>query len=102
MSKQSNPTHELLEMIFKDIVVTAADNATKKAKAVLLEEADAYRVTLEILRNHDLQDAEAYEEVRINSSRLDEIEKTINEGKHCPELDYAKEIIQLNTLDKLI
>ena len=102
MANQTNPNHELLELIFKDITVETADSAIEKAKATLLEEADAYRVTLEILKNHDLQDAEVYEEVRINSSRLDEIEKTIDEGKHCPELDYAKEIIQLNTLDKLI
>lgn len=102
MTTQTNPTHELLDLIFKDITVEASASATAKVNAVILEEADAYRVTLEILRNHDLQDAEVYEEVRINSTRLDELEKAVKEETENADLIYAKEVIQLNTMDKLL
>lgn len=102
MTTQTNPNHELLDLIFKDITVEASASAIAKVNAVILEEADAYRVTLEILRNHDLQDAEVYEEVRINSTRLDELEKAVKEETENADLIYAKEIIQLNTMDKLL
>lgn len=102
MTTQTNPNHELLDLIFKDITVEASASAIAKVNATILEEADAYRVTLEILRNHDLQDAEVYEEVRINSTRLDELEKAVKEETENADLIYAKEIIQLNTMDKLL
>lgn len=98
-----NTPNSLMDLIFNNIKVESRDvKAIEQVKKTLLEEAVAYRTTIEVLKSYELDTAEVADEVAMSSGFLDEIEKAINENKDNDAVNYAVEVIQLNSINDII
>lgn len=98
-----NTPNSLMDLIFNNVKVQSRDvKAIEQVKKTLLEEAVAYRTTIEVLKSYELDTAEVADEVAMSSGFLDEIEKAINENKDNDAVNYAVEVIQLNSINDII
>lgn len=98
-----NTPNSLMDLIFNNIKVQSRDvKAIEQVKKTLLEEAVAYRTTIEVLKSYELDTAEVADEVAMSSGFLDVIEKDINENKDNDAVNYAVEVIQLNSINDII
>src|SRR5699024_3157685 len=98
-----NTPNSLMELIFNNVKVQSRDvKAIEQVKKTLLEEAVAYRTTIEVLKSYELDTAEVADEVAMSSGFLDEIEKAIKENKDNDAVNYAVEVIQLNSINDII
>ena len=97
-----DPTQELMELIFKEELVKSSSPAIEQVREKLLSENQGYKDTIEILNNHKMQNEEIYNEVRIGADRLAEIVTDIKAGVDNQYVNYAVEIVQLNTIDSIL
>ena len=98
-----NTPNSLMDLIFNNIKVESRDvKAIEQVKKTLLEEAVAYRTTIEVLKSYELDTAEVADEVAMSSGFLDLIEKDIKENRHNDAVNYAVEVIQLNSINDII
>ena len=98
-----NTPNSLMDLIFNNVKVQSRDvKAIEQVKKTLLEEAVAYRTTIEVLKSYELDTAEVADEVAMSSGFLDEIEKAIKENKDNDAVNYAVEVIQLNSINDII
>lgn len=98
-----NTPNSLMDLIFNNVKVQSRDvKAIDQVKKTLLEEAVAYRTTIEVLKSYELDTAEVADEVAMSSGFLDEIEKAIKEHKDNDAVNYAVEVIQLNSINDII
>ena len=98
-----NTPNSLMDLIFSNVKVQSRDiKAIEQVKKTLLEEAVAYRTTIEVLKSYELDTAEVADEVAMSSGFLDELEKAIKENKDNDAVKYAVEVIQLNSINDII
>lgn len=98
-----NTPNSLMDLIFNNVKVQSRDvKAIEQVKKTLIEEAAAYRTTIEVLKSYELDTAEVADEVAMSSGFLDEIEKAIKENKDNDAVNYAVEVIQLNSINDII
>ena len=98
-----NTPNSLMDLIFNNVKVQSRDvKAIDQVKKTLLEEAVAYRTTIEVLKSYELDTAEVADEVAMSSGFLDEIEKDIKENRANDAVNYAVEVIQLNSINDII
>lgn len=98
-----NTPNSLMDLIFNNVKVQSRDvKAIDQVKKTLIEEAAAYRTTIEVLKSYELDTAEVADEVAMSSGFLDEIEKDIKESRHNDAVNYAVEVIQLNSINDII
>ena len=98
-----NTPNSLMDLIFNNVKVQSRDiKAIEQVKKTLLEEAVAYRTTIEVLKSYELDTAEVADEVAMSSGFLDVIEKDIKENIDNDAVNYAVEVIQLNSINDII
>lgn len=98
-----NTPNSLMDLIFSNVKVQSRDiKAIEQVKKTLLEEAVAYRTTIEVLKSYELDTAEVADEVAMSSGFLDLIEKDIKENRDNDAVKYAVEVIQLNSINDII